>query len=140
MKIMKDLTSKRQECCLIILATVVGSTLVAAAPKANLDASKQLFLTVADVAMCMVIWDIYFAKNLYQKKITFILLELASVIILSAITAYIAARGIMMLRDQLITWFGGLAWGVMGAIAALAASALGFAWTFYCDDLYRNKI
>jgi hypothetical protein len=136
---MKNLSSKRQESCLIILATVVGSTLVAAAPKANLDTAKQLFLTVADVAMCMVIWDIYFAKNLYQKKITFILLELASVIILSVITAYIAARGIMMLRDQLIMWFGGVGWGIMGAIAAFAASALGFAWAFYCDDLYRNK-
>jgi hypothetical protein len=135
---MKTLTQKRKQSCLIILATVLGSAVVAAAPKTNLDTAKQIFLTVADVAMCMVIWDIYFEENLYQKNITSILVELFCVIILSAITAYIASRGITALGDQLIPWLGAIGWWIMGAIAALAAISLGVAWTFYCDDQYRN--
>jgi hypothetical protein len=135
---MNTLSKKRKQSCLIILATVFGSAVVAAAPKASLDYAKQVFLTVADIAMCMMIWDIYFEENLYQKNITSILLELFGVIILSAITAYIASKGITVLGDRLILWLGEMGWWVIGAIAALTASLLGVGWTFYCDDQYRN--
>jgi hypothetical protein len=135
---MSTLSKKRKQSCLVILATVLGSAVVAAVPKTNLDYAKQVFLTVADIAMCMVIWDIYFEENLYQKNITSILLELFGVIILSAITAYIASRGITALGDQLIPSFGAMGWWIIGAIAALTAGFLGVGWTFYCDDQYRN--
>jgi hypothetical protein len=135
---MNTLSKKRKQSCLVILATVFGSAVVAAIPKTNLDYAKQVFLTVADIAMCMVIWDIYFEENLYQKNITSILLELFSVIILSAITAYIASRGITALSDRLIPSLGATGWWIIGAIAALTASFLGVGWTFYCDDQYRN--
>jgi hypothetical protein len=138
MEKMNSLTQKRQHSCLIILATVFGSAVVAAVPKANLDYAKQIFLTVADVAMCMVIWDIYFEENLYQRNITSILLELFFVIILSGITAYIAAKGITVLGDRLISWLGETGWWIIGAIASIAASFIGVAWTLYCDDLYRS--
>ncbi|MEN9520209.1 MAG: hypothetical protein RLZZ381_2797, partial [Cyanobacteriota bacterium] len=72
------------------------------------------------------------------KNITSILLELFGVIILSAITAYIASRGITALGDQLIPSFGAMGWWIIGAIAALTAGFLGVGWTFYCDDQYRN--
>jgi hypothetical protein len=136
---MNSLTQKRKQSCLIILATVFGSAVVAAAPKANLDYAKQIFLTIADVAMCMVIWDIYFEENLYQRNIASILLELFFVIILSGVTAYIAAKGMTVLGDRLISRLGEIGWWLIGAIAALIASLLGAAWTVYCDDLYRNK-
>ncbi|MGL4880994.1 MAG: hypothetical protein ACRC8K_08005 [Waterburya sp.] len=135
---MNNLAQKRKQSSLVILATVFGSAVVAAAPKVNLDSAKQIFLTVADVAMCMVIWDIYFQEKLYQKKIQSILLELFVVIMVSAITAYITSKGVTVLSDQLIAKLGKIGWGVIGAIAALAASLLGIAWTFYCDDLYKN--
>jgi hypothetical protein len=135
---MKNLAQKRKQSCLVILATVFGSAVVAAAPKVNPDSLKEIFLTVADVAMCMVIWDIYFQENLYQKKLKSILLELFFVIMVSAITAYITSRGITVLSDQLIPSLGKMGWVVIGAIAALTVSLLGIAWTFYCDDLYKN--
>ncbi|NJK56140.1 MAG: hypothetical protein HC939_09120 [Pleurocapsa sp. SU_5_0] len=135
---MMNLNRKRRQSCLIILATVFGSAVVAATPKANLDSAKQIFLTVADVAMCMVIWDIYFEESLYQKNIISILLELFFVIILSAVTAYIASKGITVLGDRLIPWLGAMGWWIVGAIASVAACFIGVAWTFYCDDLYRS--
>ena len=135
---MKNLTKKRKQSCLIILATVFGSTAVAAAPKLNLAFAKQIFLTVADVAMCMTIWDIYFGENLYRKNLRAIFLELFFVIMLSGITAYTASKGITVLSNRLIS-LGALGWGMIGAIAALMASLLGIVWTFYCDDLYRNR-
>lgn len=134
---MNDLARKRRQSCLIILATVFGSTAVAAAPKVNLATAKQIFLTVADIAMCMTIWDIYFGENLYRKNITAIFLELFFVIMLSAVTAYTASKGITVLSDRL-TSLGGLGWGIIGALAAIMSSLLGVVWTFYCDDLYRN--
>ena len=133
-----NLTEKRKQSCLIILATVFGSTAVAAAPKVNLTLAKQIFLTVADVAMCMTIWDIYFGENLYRKNLRAIFLELFFVIMLSGITAYTASKGITVLSNRLIS-LGALGWGMIGAIAALMASLLGIVWTFYCDDLYRNR-
>lgn len=120
------------------MATVFGSALVAAAPKTNLDSAKQIFLTVTDVAMCMMIWDIYFGENLYQKNIKSIFLELLFVILVIAITAYIISKGLTVLGDQLVVWLGMIGWGVIGVMAALAACLLGVAWTFYCDDLYKN--
>ena len=136
---MENLTQKRKQSCFVILATVFGSGVVAAVPKTDLDFAKQIFLTVADVAMCMAIWDIYFKEKLYQQNIKSILLELFFVIVLSAATAYIAAKGIIVLSSKLIPWFGLIGWGIIGAIAVLIASLLGIAWTFYCDDLYRNS-
>ena len=65
---MNTLSKKRKQSCLIILATVFGSAVVAVVPKANLDYVKQVFLTVVDIAMCMVIWDIYFEENLYSQS------------------------------------------------------------------------
>ena len=135
---MKNLTQKRKQSCFVILAIVFGSAIAASAPKVDLDNAKQVFLTVADVTMCLAIWDIYFKESLYQKKIKSILLELFFVIMVSAITAYIAARGITVLSTKLIPWLGAIGWGVVGALAALICSLLGIAWTFYCDDLYRN--
>lgn len=135
---MKNLTRKRKQSCFVILAIVFGSAVVAAAPKVNLDSAKQIFLTVADVAMCMAIWDIYFEESLYQKKIKSILLELFFVVMVSAITAFIASKGITVLSSKLIPASGLVGWGIIGAIAALTTSLLGIAWTFYCDDIYQN--
>jgi hypothetical protein len=135
---MKNLAQKRKQSWFVIMATVFGSALIAAAPKTNLDSAKQIFLTVADVAMCMMIWDIYFGENLYQKKIKSILLELLFVILVIAITAYIISKGLTVLGDKLIIWLGIMGWGAIGLIAAVAACSLGVAWTLYCDDLYKN--
>jgi hypothetical protein len=137
---MTNLTQKRKQSCLIVLATVIGSALVAGTPKVNLDFAKQVFLTVADVAMCMAIWDIYFQENLYQRNIRSILLELFFVIMVIAITAYITSMGITVLSGKLISSLGKLGWWGSGAIAGFVAGLLGIAWTFYCDDLYRNSI
>jgi hypothetical protein len=135
---MDNITRRRKQSALIILATVVGCAVVAAAPKVNLDSAKQIFLTVADVAMCMVIWDIYFQEKLYQKKIKSIFVELFFVILVSAITAYVTSKGITVLSDSQIAGLGVMRGVIIGAIAGLATTLLGVVWVFYCDDLYKN--
>jgi hypothetical protein len=133
---MDDLTQKRQQSCLAILATVFSIALVAAAPKVNPDFVKEIFLT--DVAMCMMIWNIYFQENLYKKNIKSILLELFLVIVVIAITAYITSKGMTVLSSKLTPRLGETGWWILGAIAALVTILLGGAWAFYCDDLYKN--
>ena len=135
---MSDLNRKRRESGLVILAIVFGSAAVAAAPKVDLDIAKQIFLTVADVTMCLAIWDIYFQKSLYEKKIQSIFIELFIVIVVSGVTAYIASKGITVLSTKLIPRLGFIGWVILGAIAASIASLLGITWMFYCDDIYRN--
>ena len=76
-----NLMQKRKQSCLVILATVFSSSVVAAAPRVSPDSVKEIFLTIVDVIMCMVIWDIYFQENLYQRNIKSILLELLFVIV-----------------------------------------------------------
>ena len=135
---MSNLNQKRKQAGFVILATVIGSAAVAAAPKTNLDIAKQIFLTVVDVAMCLAIWDIYFQESLYQKRIQSIFVELFFVIIVSAVTAYVASKGIIVLSTKLIPGWGAVGWGVVGITAASIASLLGITWMFYCDDIYRN--
>lgn len=130
---------KRKQSCLVILATVFSSSVVAAAPRVSPDSVKEIFLTIVDVVMCMVIWDIYFQENLYQRNIKSILLELLFVIVVIAITAYIASRGITVLSSKITPGLGIKGWGVIGAIAALVTGLLGTAWAFYCDDLSKNS-
>lgn len=134
-----NLTHKRKKVSLIILSTVSGSAIVAGTPGVNLDLAKQVFLTIADIAMCMLIWDIYFEKNLYNKNIKSIVLELFFVVIVSGITAYITSKAITVFGDRLIQLLGIMGWVSLGAIAALATILLGTSWGFYCDDLYRNN-
>ena len=135
---MSSLNQKRKQSGFVILAIVFGSAAVAAAPKVHLDLAKQIFLTVADITMCLAIWDIYFQESLYKKRIESIFIELFFVIVVSAITAYIASKGITVLSTKLTPELGFLGWGIIGAIAAAIASLLGITWAFYCDDIYRN--
>ena len=88
--------------------------------------------------MCLAIWDIYFQESLYKKKIQTIFVELFFVVVVSAITAYVASKGIVILSTKITPEFGFIGWGIVGAIAASFASVLGITWAFYCDDIYRN--
>lgn len=135
---MNNLNQKRKQSGFTILAIVFGSAIVAAAPKVDLNVHKQIFMTVADVTMCLAIWDIYFQENLYKKTIESIFWELSFVVIISAITAYIASRGITVLSTKLVPELGSIGWGIAGVSAATIFSLLGITWTFYCDDIYRN--
>jgi hypothetical protein len=133
-----NLNQKRKRVFVAILAAVCGSGVVIADPTPSIEIPKQIFMTVADVAMCAVIWDIYFDEELSQKDIKSILVELGLITLISVGTAYVTAKAITGLISQLIDGLGSIGWGVAGLIAGLATALLGLAWAFYCDDLYRH--
>lgn len=136
---MSSLRPKRNRVFLAILAAVSGSGVVTAAPTPDMEIPKQIFLTVADVAMCTVIWDIYFDEELSQKNIKSILLDLLLIAVISVVTALVTAKAITALISQITNWLGAIGWLVAGLIAGVATSLLGVAWAFYCDDLYRHQ-
>lgn len=136
---MSNLRQKRKRVFLVILAAVSSSGVVTAAPTPDMEIPKQIFLTVADVAMCTLIWDIYFDEELAQKNIKSILLDLGLIGVISVVTAFITAKAITALISQMTNWLGSIGWGVAGLIAGLATSLLGVGWAFYCDDLYRHQ-
>lgn len=136
---MSNLRQKRNRVFLAILAAVSGSGVVTAAPTPDMEIPKQIFLTVADVAMCTVIWDIYFDEELSQKNIKSILLDLLLIAVSSVVTALVTAKAITALISQITNWLGSIGWLVAGLIAGVATSLLGVAWAFYCDDLYRHQ-
>ena len=136
---MSSLHNKRKQVSIAILAAVFGTGVVTATPTPNLEISKQVFLTIANVAMCALIWNIYFDEELSKKDIISILLDLLVVTAISAFTAYITAKGITTLIDDITNWLGVIGWLVIGMIAGLATSLLGIGWASYCDDLYRHQ-
>ena len=138
-KTVSSLHHKRKQVFIAILAAVFGTGVVTATPTPNLEISKQVFLTIANVAMCALVWNIYFDEELSKKDIISILLDLLVVTVISAFTAYITARGITALINDVTNWLGVMGWIVIGIIAGLATSLLGIGWASYCDDLYRHQ-
>ncbi|MDJ0686949.1 MAG: hypothetical protein QNJ41_00410 [Xenococcaceae cyanobacterium MO_188.B32] len=136
---MSSLHHKRKQVSIAILATVFGTGVVTATPTPNLEISKQVFLTIANVAMCALVWNIYFDEELSKKDIISILLDLSIVTVISAFTAYVTAKGITALINDITNWLGVIGWVVIGIIAGLATSLLGIGWASYCDDLYRHQ-
>lgn len=136
---MSSLHHKRKQVSIAILAAVFGTGVVTATPTPNLEISKQVFLTIANVAMCALVWNIYFDEELSKKDIISILLDLSIVTVISAFTAYVTAKGITALINDITNWLGVIGWVVIGIIAGLATSLLGIGWASYCDDLYRHQ-
>lgn len=134
-----NLNKKRKKAALAILAVAAGSGVVIAIPIPSGEIPKQVFMTVAAVAMYTVIWDIYFDEELSQKDIKSILVDLGLITLISAGTAYITAKGATALISDITNWLGAIGWGVVGIIAGSVTGLLGVAWASYCDDLYRNQ-
>jgi hypothetical protein len=130
---------KRKRVIVAILAAVSSNSFVAATPGINMEITKQIFLTLANVMMFTIIWDIYFDEQLSQKDAISILQDLLIVTFLSVVTAYIISKGITEIIDNIINWLGIMGWGIVGIIAGLATSIVGITWAFYCDDLYHNS-
>ena len=139
-KTVSILHHKRKQASIAILAAVFGTGVVTATPTPDIEVSKQVFLTIANVAMCAIVWNIYFDEELSKKDIVSILLDLLVVTVISAFTAYVTAKGITTLINDITSWLGVIGWMVIGIIAGLATSLLGIGWASYCDDLYRHQI
>ncbi len=130
---------KRNKATIAILAAVIGTGVVTFNATPNIELPKQMFITIADVAMCIMLWDIYFDEELSKKTIQSVLSELFLITLSSIFTAYILARGITALTTYLTHALGSLGWGISGILAGLFTGLLGIGWTFYCDDWYRNS-
>jgi energy-converting hydrogenase Eha subunit A len=136
---MSQVRHKRNKAAIAILAAVVGTGVVTLNPTPDIERAKQMFITIADVVMCIMLWDIYFGEELSKKTIRSILLELCLITLSSIFTAYILAKGITTLMNYLTHLLGSVGWGISGAFAGLVTGFLGIGWTFYCDDWYRNS-
>jgi uncharacterized protein (DUF697 family) len=137
--LMSQIKHKRNKAAIAILAAAVGTGVVTLNPTPDLEIAKQVFITIADVAMCIMLWDIYFDEELSKKSIQSVLSELCLITLCSIFTAYILARGITALVHYLTHTLGAAGWGVSGILAGLMTGILGVGWTFYCDDWYRNS-
>jgi hypothetical protein len=137
--LMSQIKHKRSKAAIAILAAVVGSGVVTANATPNIDLSKQLFITIANVAMCIILWDIYFDEELAKKNIGSVLSEFCIITLSSVVTAYILAKGTTALMNYVVQTLGSRGWGVTGILAGLLTGLLGLGWAFYCDDLYRNQ-
>ena len=136
---MSKLKHKRRRVVLVILATITGNVFVTATPSPNIESSKYLLSTFANVMMFIVVWDAYFEEKLLQKSIKQILQDLLCITLISAITTFIIFKFIAKNIDYLVMTFGLRGWSIAGAISGFVTAVLGVAWSLYCDDLYRNS-
>jgi hypothetical protein len=137
--LMSQIKHKRSKAAIAILAAVVGIGVVTANATPNIDLSKQVFITIANVAMCIILWDIYFDEELAKKNIGSILSEFCLITLSSIVTAYILAKGITALLNYFVHTLGPIGWVLTGMLAGLLTGFVGIGWTLYCDDLYRNQ-
>ena len=136
---MSKLKQTRRRVFLVILAAVTGNVLVTATPSSNIESTKYLFSTFANVMMFMVVWDSYFDEQLSQKSTRQIIQDLLIITLISGVTTLVIFKGITKSIDYLIRTFGLHGWSIAGAIAGVVTAILGIAWTLYCDDFYRNS-
>ena len=136
---MSKLKHKRRRVFLVILATIIGNVFVTATPSPNIESSKYLLSTFANVIMFILVWDSYFEEKLLQKTVKQILQDLLNITLISAVTTFIIFKGITRNIDYLVTTFGLRGWSIAGAIAGFVTAVLGVAWSLYCDDFYRNS-
>jgi hypothetical protein len=137
-KLTNRVRRKRSKAVLAIVAAVVGTGIVTSCPRSDLEIAKQAFITIANVAMCTMVWDIYFDEELSKKTLPTILSELCFMTLSSMFTAYILAKGITAAMHYFIQSGMPMGWGLSGLLAGLATGLLGMGWTFYCDDWYHN--
>jgi hypothetical protein len=137
--LMSQVKHKRNKAAIAILAAVVGNGVVTLNPTPSIEMAKQIFITIADVVMCIMLWDIYFDEELSKKTIQSVLSELCLITLSSIFTAYILAKGITALMNYLTHSLGSIGWGISGILAGLATGLLGIGWAFYCDDWYQNS-
>ena len=136
---MSKLKHTRRRVFLVILATVTGNILVTATPSSNIESTKYLFSTFANVMMFIVVWDSYFDEQLSQKSTKQIIQDLLIITLISGVTTLVIFKGLTKSIDHLIRTFGIQGWLIAGAIAGVVTAILGIAWTLYCDDFYRNS-
>ncbi len=136
---MNKLRQKRRQVLFGILAVVVGNSFVVAIPSFEMETTKKLFLTFANVVMFIIIWDAYFEEKLAQKGVRGILQDLLTITATGTVTTFIISKVITKAIAKLITAWGTFGWGIAGAIAGITTAILGIMWAFYCDDLYRNS-
>jgi hypothetical protein len=136
--LMSQIKHKRSKAAIAILAAVVGTSVVTANSTPNIELSKQVFLTIANVAMCIILWDIYFDEELAKKDIGAVLSEYCLITLSSIVTAYILAKSITAVMNYFLQALGPMGWGITGLLAGTLTGLLGMGWTFYCDDLYRH--
>jgi hypothetical protein len=129
---------KRKKAALAILAAIIGTAAVTAHPAPHIEISKQIFIAIANVAMCIILWDIYFDEKLRNLDIKAYLSELGLITLTSIVTAFVIAKAITTFSEHFTNWFGPFGWAIAGLLAAGVTGLLGTGWTLYCDDLYRN--
>ncbi len=136
---MGQVSYKRRKAGAVILAAAFGTGVVVLNPLSNTELAKQIFITLADVAMYIMLWDIYFDEKLAQKNLQSILSELFAITLSSIFTAYVLAKGITVSINYLTNALGSIGWPVSSVLATFATGLLGLGWASYCDDWYRNS-
>ncbi len=137
--LMSQVKQKRSRARIVILAAAFGTGMVALNPTPSAELSKQVFITIADVAMCLMLWDTYFDEELAKKNVQSLFSELLVIVLSSIFTSYVLAKGIAVSMSYFTNMLGSIGWVVSGLFAAIATGLLGMGWASYCDDWYRNS-
>jgi hypothetical protein len=133
------LGKKRLEVVLAIAGYAVGDGAVAAIPTPCWEASKQVVLTAADIAMYTTIWKTYFEEELSNQALIEMLTELGLVTVAALGTAYVVAKASAAIFSEISDWIGPVGWSLQAAISGSLTGLFGLCWALYCDRLYCEK-
>lgn len=136
---MSKLNNKRKRVLIVVLAAVIGNTIVKSTPALNIENSKNIFFTFSNIVMFLMVWDTYFDEKLTQKGFKSFLQDLLTITLVSLFTTFIISKVITQNTNNLLTVLGSLGWLITGLIAGGVTGILGIGWALYCDDHYRNS-
>lgn len=137
---MSNIGKKRLEALISLSRYAVGGGTVAAAPLPGGEIPKQIALTASDIFMYLSLWKIYFEEDLSEKELLDMLVELGSIAITAAGTAYVVAKSSTAILAEIANRFGLVGWGIAATVTGSLTAVCGLLWILYCDFLYQNKM
>lgn len=135
----RELNGKRIEAMLCILGAAGVGGFTTFAPTPTIEVPKQVVLGFADIAMCLLIWKIYFKEKLSEKELLEAMGNAGLIALAAGGTGYVIAKGASGLLHEVLNAGILPGWIISGAIAASGTALLGAAWMWVCDQQYQKR-
>lgn len=135
---MSNLNDKRIRAVITIAGMSATSGALTSAPTPLAEIPKQVTVGVADIAMCLLIWRIYFKKELSDKSLFAILSGAGLMALAAGGVGWVITKGVSGLLNEFGNLLGPIGWGLSGIVSVSSTATLGIAWMAYCDKRYRR--
>ncbi|MCC5664395.1 hypothetical protein LC653_10815 [Nostoc sp. CHAB 5784] len=137
----KELETKRRRAVFALVSAALATGFASAVPTFTVEVPKQLTLMAADVALCGVIYEIYFGDKtkLTEEKLMDLLNEATTLGFLSSVAAYAGVKITQGMFDELMDFAGPSGWLLSGSLTGSQTFVIGLVCLRICEYRYKNS-